>query len=112
LDEAFPDMNSFAYASDELEMITSHFDIPETRDRANCVMNATEIASYFKSKAGLIMSTKKIGEALKTLKAIKLSVRQGTTVVTKYALIDLAKADEPKNLMSPHEAGITKPVFK
>lgn len=112
LEAAFPDMNSFAYASDELELLTTHFEVPDSREKANVTMNATEIAAYFKSSSGLVMSTKKIGEALKSLKAIQVKIRQGGTVITKYALIDLSKADKPQNLMRTVEAGISKPVFK
>lgn len=108
LEAAFPDMNSFAYASDEMEMITTHFEIPETRDRANVTMNATEIAAYFKSKVGLMLSTKKIGEALKTLNAIQVKVRQGQTVLTKYALIDADQPGSADEIRNRHDAALNK----
>ena len=88
-------MNTFAYATDELEALTSFFEFVTDRSKANCLMNATEIASYFKTVMGMILSTKKIGEALKTLGAIKVSTRSGKTVLTKYALNRL---DLPFNL--------------
>jgi len=112
LEAAFPDMNTFAYASDEMEMITTHFEIPDTRDKANVVMNATEIAAYFKNKTGLILSTKKIGEALKTLQAIQVKVRANGTVLTKYALIDPNLAPPAEHLMKRQEVAINKPIFK
>lgn len=98
LNDAFPDMNSFTYATDELESITTYFEIPESKHLSNCFMNATEIASYLKSVSGMIASTKKIGEALKSMGAIVHSVREGNTTVKKYALIrkDLAVPVNPK----------------
>ena len=92
LEEAFPNMSEFAYATDELEAITTHFEIVDDRTKANCLMNATEIVSYFKSSMGLILSSKKVGEALKGLEALQVKVRTGKTVLTKYALNDLNKA--------------------
>lgn len=108
LEAAFPDMNSFAYASDEMEMITTHFEIPETRDQANVTMNATEIVAYFKSKVGLMLSTKKIGEALKILNAIQVKVRQGQTVLTKYALIDPEQPLSAEEIRRRHDAALIR----
>lgn len=93
LEMAFPDMQSFAYASDELELILEHFDIPTTRADANILLNSSGVMTYLKSINGLTVSTKKIGEALKGLGAIQVKERTGTTVLTKYALIQ-------KNLVS------------
>lgn len=103
LEHHFPDMNSFAYATDELEMITSHFEIPDHRDKANCLMNATDLLTYFKQKTGVILSTKKIGEAMKSLGAIQVKKRQNGTVLTKYAVIDPTQTVKPANLMENAE---------
>ena len=96
LDQAFPDMQSFAYASDELELISTYFEIVEDRSKANCYMNATDIVGYFKSKLGLVQSSKKIGEALKSLNALQVKNRVGKTVLTQYALnrLDLPMSHE------------------
>jgi len=101
LETAFPDMNSFAYATDELEMITTHFEIVDYRSKANCTMNATEIVAYFKSSVGLVTSSKKIGEALKSLGAIQVKIRSGKQVLTKYALnrLDLPPINSIANPM-------------
>jgi predicted P-loop ATPase len=98
--EAFPDMQSFAYASDEFELIASHFEIPATKEYSNMAMNASEIMAFLKSKTGIQLSTKKIGEAMKTLKAIQVTVRDGGVPLKKYALIDKSKSDTPRNLMN------------
>jgi len=103
LEQAFPDMHSFAYATDELEALTTYFEIVEDRKNANVTMNATDITGYFKSRLGMVLSARKIGEALKTLGAIQTSVRVGKVTVKKYLLnqLDLTAPAAVANPMNP-----------
>ena len=98
-------MSSFAYTTDEMEALTTHFEVVQDRTQANCTMNATEIVSYFKDKMSLHLSSKKTGEALKSLGAIQVKVRIGSTVLTKYALnrLDLSGPNAIHNPMKPEE---------
>ncbi|MEO6285816.1 MAG: VapE domain-containing protein [Dyadobacter sp.] len=112
LDEAFPDMQSFAFAGEEMEHLTSFFKIPKTKEEANVTMNSSEIQAFIRSKTGIQLSSNKIGKALKTLEAIELSVRTGKVVVKKYALIEIDRVREPERLMKDQETQLKKTIFK
>ena len=112
LEEYFPDIKSFAFASDELEQITNFFKVPETKAEGNVLMNAGDIQAFIRNKTGLILSTRKIGQALTTLNAIVVTVRVNSVPIKKYALIEIDKTDTPEKLMEKQEMNLKKPIYK
>lgn len=104
LDEAFPNMNDFAFTSDEFNLITAHYQIPQNREECNLWANSTELVARLKSQFGVVVSSKKVGEAMKGLGALFLSVRTGKTSVKKYGLYDPNIAPSPEVLTKIEKA--------
>lgn len=88
LDEAFPNMQDFAFTSDELNLITANYEVPDSREKCNLWANSSEIVSKIKSLTGVVLSSKKVGEAMKSLNAQQHSIRVGKIPVKKWGLFD------------------------